>query len=130
MQLYPTNCEIYGPTIVMEQLFKNLGKWESENDRAVWNVDVPKAGVYAVVLNYASSEDEAGNGWLLEAGDSKLSGTIESTGSKDRYQEIEVGQIELPAGEQQIVLHSSGPIQGNLMQFGGLLLKPLPRAAK
>jgi putative heme-binding domain-containing protein len=130
LQLYPTNCEIHGPTIVMEQLFKNLGKWESENDRAAWNVEVPKAGVYAVVLNYSCTDDAAGDGWLLEAGDKKLSGTIESTGSKDRYQEIEVGQIELQAGEQQITLHSAGPIHGNLMQFGGLLLKPLANAAK
>jgi putative membrane-bound dehydrogenase-like protein len=130
LQLYPTTCEIYGPTIVMEQLFKNLGKWESENDRVLWNVNVPKAGRYAVWLNYSATDDEAGGAWMLEAGESKLAGTIQPTGSKDRYQEIEVGTIDLVAGEQQIVLHSDGPLKTNLMQFGGLILKRAPTPAK
>ncbi len=126
LQLYPINCEIYGPSIVMEQLYKNLGKWESENDRAVWNVELPKPGRYSVLLNYASLEKSAGNTWLLEAGDKTLSGKVESTGSIDRYEEIRCGEIEVPAGASQIVLRSSGPVKGNLMQFGGLLLKPAP----
>ncbi|MEX2112351.1 MAG: c-type cytochrome, partial [Pirellulales bacterium] len=130
LQLYPTNCEIYGPTIVMEQLFKNLGKWEGENDRVVWNINVPKAGRYAVWLNYSSTDEAAGNTWLLEAGEHKLTGKITATGSKDRYQEIEVGSIDLAAGEQQLVLHSGGPIKVNLMQFGGLVLRPAPTPAK
>ena len=66
LQLYPTNCEIYGPTIVMEQLYKNLGKWQSENDKAVWNVELPKAGRYQMLLNYACLDEDAGNTWLLE----------------------------------------------------------------
>jgi putative heme-binding domain-containing protein len=130
LQLYPTSCEIYGPTIVMEPLFKNLAKWESENDRVVWNVNVPKAGRFAVWLNYSATDQEAGGAWTLEAGDSKLGGTIQSTGSKDRYQEIEVGTIDLLAGEQQVALHSAGPLKTSLMQFGGLILKPAPTPAK
>jgi hypothetical protein len=128
LQLYPTTCEIYGPTIVMEQLYKNLGKWQSENDRAVWNIEIPKAGRYSVLLNYACLEKSAGNTWLLEAGDKKLSGKVASTGSIDRYQEIACGVIDVAAGAQQIVLRSAGPVQGSLFQFGGLLLKPAPAA--
>jgi hypothetical protein len=100
------------------------------NDRVLWNVNVPKAGRYAVWLNYSATDDEAGGAWMLEAGESKLAGTIQPTGSKDRYQEIEVGTIDLVAGEQQIVLHSDGPLKTNLMQFGGLILKRAPTPAK
>jgi putative heme-binding domain-containing protein len=129
LQLYPTNCEIYGPTVVMEQLYKNLGKWQSENDKAVWNVELPKAGRYKMLLNYACLADDAGNAWLLEAGDpkvggSQLSGVVAATGSIDRYQEVDGGVIELPAGAVQITLRSSGPVKGNLLQLGGVLLKP------
>ncbi|MGD9720359.1 MAG: PVC-type heme-binding CxxCH protein [Pirellulales bacterium] len=128
LQLYPTTCEIYGPSIVMERLFKNLGEWGSENDRVVWNVELPKAGRYDVVLNYASPAEDAGNRWLLEAGDQSLTGEVAATGSKDRYQEVPVGQIQLSAGTQQVVLRSAGPIKGKLMQLGGVLLRPVAAA--
>ncbi len=139
LQLYPTNCEIYGPTIVLEQLYKNLGKWESENDKAVWNVELPRAGKYQMILNYACLDENAGNPWTLEVqaggaasptpeaatANPRLSGTIAATGSLDRYVEIVGGEIELPAGTQQITLRASGPPRGALMQFGGVLLKPV-----
>lgn len=128
LQLYPTNAEIYGPTIEMERLYKNLGKWQSENDKAAWSVEVPKAGRYAVLLNYACLEQNAGNAWLIEAGDKKLTGKVAPTGSIDRYQEIHCGAIDLAPGTQQIVLRSAGAVQGSLFQFGGLLLKPAAAA--
>jgi putative heme-binding domain-containing protein len=124
LQLYATNCEIYGPTLIMERLYKNLGKWQSENDRAVWNVEVPKAGKYSMLLNYAGLDSTAGNAWLLEAGDKTLSGKVAPTGSLDRYQEVRAGEIELAPGTQQIIFRSAGPIKGNLLQLGGILLKP------
>ena len=65
-------------------------------------------------------DEYAGNTWLLEAGDKTLTGKVASTGSIDRYQEIRGGEIELPAGTQQIVFRSAGPIKGNLLQLGGI----------
>ncbi len=109
----------------MEQLYKNLGKWQSENDKAVWNVELPKAGRYHMVLNYACLDEDAGNTWLLEAGEEQLSGKTAATGSKDRYLEVECGEISLAAGQQQITLRSAGPVKGNLLQFGGVLLRPV-----
>ncbi len=130
LQLYATRCEIYGPTIVMERLYKNLAKWQSENDRAVWNVELPKAGRYLMLLNYACLDQSAGNTWLLEAGERTLTGKVEPTGSIDRYQEIRGGEIDMPSGTQQIVFRSAGPIKGSLLQLGGILLKPAPAAVK
>ncbi len=124
LQLYATNCEIYGPTVVMERLYKNLGYWQSENDRAVWNVELPKAGRYEMALNYACPEEVAGNTWLLESSGNSLSGTVAPTGSWDHYQETQGGEIDLPAGNLQIVFRSAGPINGNLLDLGGILLKP------
>ena len=126
LQLYPTTCEIYGPTVTMERLYKNLSKWESENDRAVWNVELPKSGRYKVLLNYACRDEDAGNTWLLEAGDTSLTGRVTATGSTDRYQEVSGGVIELAAGASQIVFRSSGAVKGNLLQLGGILLRPVP----
>jgi putative heme-binding domain-containing protein len=126
LQLYPTTCEIYGPTVVMEPLYKNLAQWQSENDRAVWNVELPQAGRYVMTLNYACLDEDAGNIWLLEAGEMKLTGKVDTTGSADRYQEIACGEIELAAGSGQIVFRAGGPLKGSLLQLGGIRLKPAP----
>jgi putative membrane-bound dehydrogenase-like protein len=127
LQLYPTTCEIYGPTVEMEWLYKNLSKWQSENDRVVWNVELSKPGRYTAHLNYACPDEHAGNAFILEAGEQKLTGTIAGTGTRDNYREVSIGELDLPAGAQQIVLRSSGPIRGALMHFGGVLLKPAGR---
>jgi putative heme-binding domain-containing protein len=125
LQLYPTTCEIYGPSVVMERLYKNLAKWQSENDRVVWNIELSKAGRYQVLINYACLDRDAGNSWLLEAGDKTLTGKVAATGSIDRYQEVPGGVIELAAGPGQITFRSAGPVKGNLLQLGGILLKPV-----
>ncbi len=69
LQLYPTSCEIYGSTIIMEHLFKNLA-WQlrqSRNpDRAVWNVETAEARPVQRVAQLRLSEKNAGNTWLLE----------------------------------------------------------------
>ena len=79
---------------------------------------------------YCAHGDAAEGGELkmLKTGEKTLSGKIEPTGSLDRYQEIRGGEIELPSGAQQIVFRSSGPVQGSLLQLGGILLKPAPAA--
>jgi len=93
-----------------------------------------------MVLNYAALDADAGNSWILEVQPSgtpavgadssqpagpQLTGTLAATGSLDRYVEVPCGEIELPAGAQQITLRSSGAPRGKLMQFGGVLLKPV-----
>jgi hypothetical protein len=55
----------------------------------------------------------------------QLTGTLVATGSLDRYVEMNCGELELPAGAQQITLRASGAPRGELMQFGGVLLKPV-----
>ena len=112
------------PDVVMERLYKNLGYWQSENDRAVWNVELPKAGRYAMLLNYACPAESPATPGCWRPADKTLSGKVVPTGSWDRYQEVEGGEIELPAGNQQIVFRSAGPINGNLLDLGGILLKP------
>ena len=59
----------------MERLFKNLGKWESENDRAVWNIELAQAGSLpgAAQLLASLTKTPATPG-CLEAGDKTLTG--------------------------------------------------------
>ena len=78
--LSAANCEIYGPTVVLEKKYGNLGYWSSTDDRAVWAVEVAKPGRYAVWLDWACHPDMAGKKFLLQAGVNQMTGKVESTG--------------------------------------------------
>src|SRR5262249_29906960 len=97
--LRSTNCEIYGPTIVLEKQYGNLGYWNNHDDQAIWTIKVAKAGKYAVWLDWACDADSAGKKFLLQAGPNQLTGNVPSTGSWDVYKQAKVGEILLPAGQ-------------------------------
>jgi len=124
--LLASTCAIYGKTLVLEDQYGNLGHWRSEDDHAVWTVHVPKAGTYAVWLEWACAAGTAGNGFVLEAGPGRLAGKVRSTGTWDVYQRARVGEITLTAGEQEVTFRSAGRIQGALIDLKGIKLVPAP----
>src|SRR5262249_18346438 len=74
LKLLPSGCEIYGPTLILEKQYGNLGYWASPDDHAVWTVEVPRAGKYAVWLDWACDNGSAGNTFELRAGGQALTG--------------------------------------------------------
>ena len=126
MRLLATNCEVFG-ALKLEGLYRNLGYWTSQTDRAVWKLNLPRPGRYTVTINFACAPDAAGNRFLVEAGDQQLSGTIRSTGSWDIYEEIDAGAIDLKAGASEVVLRSDGPIRGALLDLGSIVLTPVEK---
>jgi hypothetical protein len=127
LRLLSRNCAIHGKTLVLEEQYGNLGMWSSEDDRAVWTVQVPKAGRYAVSLDWACADSTAGNAYVLEAGTQRLTGKVESTGTWDAYRTARVGEIALTAGEQQITFRSARRIQGALIDLKGIKLVLVPK---
>lgn len=125
LQLSARTCEIYGRTLLFEPLRLNLGYWQSEDDRAVWNVELPKAGKYEVWLDYACPDNTAGNTWLLEAAGRRLTGKVQGTGNWNHYRKVRVGEIELPAGKGQVVFRSEGKITGALLDLRAVELVPV-----
>jgi len=126
LTLLASNCEIYGRTLVMEKQHGNLGSWQSEDDRVVWTVQVPKAGKYAVWLDWACDNTSAGNSLALAVGDKQaLVAKVVSTGNRDSYRYAKVGEIVLEAGRQTVVLRPSGAIQGALLDLKGVKLVPM-----
>ena len=117
-------CEIYGTSLVYESKYTNLGFWGNENDHAIWTINLPKRGKFDVTLDYACDPNNAGNAFTLLAGENKLIGRIDSTGSWDAYKQTKIGAITLNAGEQRIVLRPNGPPKGYLMDLRGLRLTP------
>ena len=122
------NCEIYGSKLVFEDKYANLGYWASEDDHAVWTVDVAKAGRYVVWLDYACTDGSAGDTFQLQAGEQRLTGKIAGTGSWDDYRQTKVGEIELPAGRQRLVFRSFGKIEhGALIDLKSVKLARVTR---
>jgi putative heme-binding domain-containing protein len=124
LKLLPSNCEIYGPSLTLEKQYGNLGLWHSPDDHAVWTLDVPRAGKYAVWIDWACDNSSAGNRFELRADGQVLTGRVETTGNWDTYREARVGTITLRAGRQRVVFRSAGAIRGALIDLRGLRLVP------
>lgn len=127
LELQASRCEIYGRTLAFEEKHKNLGFWTSEDDRAVWSLDVPKAGDYDVWLDWACKDDTAGNAFLIQAGAAPVAGKVAGTGTWDTYRQVKIGAMRLEAGPQRLVVRPGGPLSGALMDLRSVRLVPSPR---
>ncbi|MBI1902633.1 MAG: c-type cytochrome, partial [Planctomycetia bacterium] len=124
--LLAVNCEIYGGEIAFEGQgqFKNIGFWHDVNDHVIWTVEVDKAGEYDVFLDYACSDESAGNPFILEGGSSPLRGKVSPTGGWDKYRKQKIGTLKLDAGQRRIILRPDGEqLQRALMDLRGVQFK-------
>jgi putative heme-binding domain-containing protein len=124
LKLTPASCEIYGTTVTLEKQYGNLGYWSSEDDQAIWTIDVPAAAKYGVWLEWACADDSAGNSFILEIGPKRLPGRVASTGNWDTYHRTQLAEIELQPGKQQVTFRSAGKISGALIDLKSIELVP------
>ncbi|MEX0585710.1 MAG: c-type cytochrome, partial [Pirellulales bacterium] len=108
LTLLAAQAAIYGPTLVFEQRFGNVGYWSSADDHAAWTIDVPTGGTYQVVMEYACRDDTAGNRFVIECGPSSLSGKVAGTGDWDDYRQATLGELKL--GIDRHALSPKSPI--------------------
>ena len=106
------HAEIFGPTLVFEEQYRNLGFWGSPTDFAAWTVELPQAGRYACRLDYACDQASAGNRFVILCGDEQLSGEVKSTGTWDDYRSRSAGTLPLPAGRSRLILPRRRPAAG------------------
>lgn len=124
LKLLPQNAAIYGKTLILEKKYGNLGYWSSEDDHAAWKLDVPTAGTYAVELEWACADDNAGNPLVLQIGRKKMNLKVAGTGSWDDYRVVWIGTVELPQGRVEASMRSQGPVRGALIDLKGVYLVP------
>jgi putative heme-binding domain-containing protein len=125
LKLTAANAAIYGPSLVLEKQYGNLGWWSSADDRASWTVAVPKAGRYEVWLDFACDNGAAGNPFVIESGRARLTGKVAGTGSWDKYKQAQVGTLALEAGEHSVTMRSEGKVNGALIDLRGIRLVPV-----
>jgi hypothetical protein len=124
VHLTASNAEIYGDTLVFEPNFRNLGYWESENDRAVWIARLPKEGSYDIYLNYALPEERQNNRLRVEAGPAQVVASIPATGSWEKYELKKFGKVDLKEGDQTITIRGEKPFRGPLLDVKEIVLAP------
>lgn len=117
LRLTGDTATISGPSLKLAAHAGILGWWTHEEDRAAWTVNVPQAGRYRVVLNFACADDAAGNEFELTVGPTRLAGKVPATGTWYDQREHEFGEIELQAGEQPVLLRPLGAVRGALFDL-------------
>jgi alpha-L-fucosidase len=122
--LLATNARIYGPKLVYETKYKNLGWWQSADDAAEWSLQIPAAGKYRVTLDYACEASAAGDTLQLAIGGQTVLFKVPSTGTWDDYVEKAIGIIELDAGPAEASVRSNGAIRSALIDLRGIKLEP------
>ncbi len=106
-------AEIYCRSLTFEERHGNFGWWTSDDDRAVWSVELAKAGRYEVTLEWACDPASAGKAYLIDAAGLQLAGKVASTGNWDTSRPIKVGELVQPAGRQQIAFRSAGKLHSS-----------------
>jgi len=102
----------------------NLGYWKAGNE-ASWTVNVPKAGKYTVLLNYSKGTSENAE-VIVEAGSASASVSVAPTGDWSTWADIEVGTLDLAAGEVTLVVKPGEMPEADLMNLMTLTLTYQP----
>jgi putative heme-binding domain-containing protein len=125
LRLDAATAEIYGPSLVFEPEYQNLGYWQSTGDRAEWSLRTEKKGDYEIWLTWACPEPLAGKPFRLQVGDQSLLGTVGATGAWSIYREKQFGTVRLDAGDRRLGIRSAEEIKTPLFDLRWVVLKPV-----
>ncbi|MFP6874772.1 MAG: PVC-type heme-binding CxxCH protein [Verrucomicrobiales bacterium] len=120
-----TAAALYGPSIVFEQKYRNIGYWGHEQDRAEWVFHLDRAGEYDLWADWALNTERVGGGIRFTAAGQSIAAAVPGTRSWDIYRWGRVGRMKLPAGSRTLVASSDGPVKvGALIDLRHLRLIP------
>ena len=125
LALSAATCEIFGPNLIFEGGYGNLGYWSSTDDLAVWTVVLSAPATFEVEIDYACPESKTGNALELRCDGESITWRVERTGSWDEYRRIRVGRLALPSGHSLVTARSSGGLEGYLIDLRTVRLTPV-----
>jgi putative membrane-bound dehydrogenase-like protein len=123
LRLDAARAEIFGGDICFEEPFGNIGFWHGPADHVAWQVEVPEAGEWSVVLEWACEPGTAGNRFAIEAGDARLVAAVPATSSWSDYREQRFGALALGAGRQRVVVRAEGAPSAALFDLRAVRLE-------
>ena len=100
LRLSATAARIYGPTLTLEEKYRNLGWWSSQEDHAAWTFEIPAGGEgdYRVTLDYSCADSAAGNTVVVEVGGQITVGQGHRHRKLGRFSLARAGECEASCG--------------------------------
>ena len=128
VSLPSATAEVYGPTIVFEQKYRNLGYWTSEQDRAEWTFELQRDGEFDLWVDWALANQSVNGVIRFGIGEQILVAPVPGTGTWDDYRWGKIGSLALSAGTHRLIAQSEGPFQaGSLIDLRGVRFVPKGR---
>ncbi|HQZ67063.1 MAG TPA: HEAT repeat domain-containing protein, partial [Planctomycetaceae bacterium] len=117
-------AEIYGPSLIFEQKYGNIGFWVSTDDYAKWTFEVPRSGHWTVEFDFACDNSTAGSLIKCSTGARLLTARVPGTGTWDNYQTWQAGTIDLHGGRGQLIVTAPEKSPFALMDLRSIRLLP------
>ena len=126
VELKASSASIVGDRIQFASSSGSIIDWYGMQDRVSWTLELSEPAEYQVFMNYSCDNDSAGNGYVLEADSTTLSGHVKATGQASKYESLDLGAITLTAGTHRIVLRpDGGAMKGTLANLRSVHLVPV-----
>jgi neutral ceramidase len=115
-----------GPKIKYMPEWRAFG-WFTADDHVEWDVRGGKPATYKVFLDWSVSDKEAGKPFTFQAGNEKLEGVVQTTGSWETFKTETIGTIKLSGGKQKLVFKPKGTFEkgGALLDLRSIRLVPV-----
>ncbi len=82
-----------------------IGDWRDVDTWIGWDVELPRAGRFAVEIEAAAGEEAVGGEFVVTIGKTQLRAQVPDTGGWDRFETIRLGEIEpVSAGRQKVAV--------------------------
>ena len=114
----------YGQKLAYRPSLDVLAPWTVADDSAEWRFETTRAGDYEVSVVLAADDESAGDQFVIETENSKVVGTVRSTGGYDRHEAQPAGKLSLKAGSNRLLLRPQGPLKRELADVRAVVLRP------
>ena len=130
IQLYPTNLEDqkedfsykHGNKILKEQQSRKAGTWIDLKDSLTWTFATDSPQKYQLSFTYSS--DSAGGQIQATLDKGTFLGTLENTEGPNSWRNLDLGEVELPAGTHTLTLKGAKLIGEELLRLERVTLTP------
>lgn len=130
LALLPHDATLAGPSLKVEQVGAiedvryNLGYWLDATAFASWPIAGQRAGSYRVIAELACATESAGAKCVLVCGDARITFDVAGTGGWQRYEQVELGLLTLPAGRAELELRALSKPGEAVLNLRSLALVP------